>query len=539
MSEQSQRVTALYCRLSRDDELAGESNSIQNQRKMLEVYANSHGFPNHDFYVDDGISGTTFDRPGLNRMIEDVELGRIGTVIVKDLSRFGRDYVSVGFYTSQVFPKHDVRFIAVNNGVDSAMGENDAMPFINVFNEYYARDTSRKIRMVKEYQGKAGEHLCVVPPYGYQKDPENRKQWVIDPVAAEVVRWIYAQCMAGYGPTQIARMLEKRNVLTPSAYQQSTGQKPTKLSAGNYAWGQKSVANILKQDAYIGCTTNFKTYKVSYKDKRIRKNPPENQKTFENTQEAIIDRPTWERVQEIRNNRKRLTKTGKVSMFSGLLFCGDCGAKMYYETGKNFDFRQNRFLCSKSRKPVDPCTAHYIREWVLYDLVLEHLRQTLSFASAHEDQFVERLGLHAEMIQRRKLVAQQKNLVEAQARMVTLDRLFQRVYEDNVSGKLTDEQFSKLSSSYSSEQAMLKEQIPKLMEEQKHAENSVSNAAHFLKLVRKYTEIDELNATILNQFISKILIYAPEKVNGKRTQRVKIFYNFIGEIPREANKNES
>ncbi|MPM69704.1 hypothetical protein SDC9_116652 [bioreactor metagenome] len=481
--------------------------------------------------MDDGVSGTTFDRPGLNRMLGDVEANQVGTVIVKDLSRFGRDYVSVGLYTGRIFPKHDVRFIAVNNGVDSAMGENDTMPFINVFNEWYARDTSRKIRLVKEYQGKSGEHLSVNPPYGYQKDPEDPKKWIVDPEAAEVVRWIYAQCMAGYGPTQIARMLKDRKVFTPSIYLRGKGRHPTKTSEGDYSWGQKSVSYILAQNAYTGCTTNFKTRKASYKDKRVRRNPPEKQVTFENTQEAIIDKATWERVQQIRQNRRRLTKTGKVSMFSGLLFCGDCGAKMYFETGKNFNFNQNRFLCSKSRRLVNPCTAHYIRECVLYDLVLEHLRQTLSFAREHEDMFVAQLGQQAELIQKRELEVRRKTLVAAQARLLELGKLFQRIYEDNVNGKLTDEQFSNLSASYMEEQKILKGQIPGLTAEQESREAAATNVSQFLKLVRKYTEISELNATIVNQLIHKILIYAPEKVNGKRTQRITIVYNFIGEIP--------
>lgn len=531
MIEQSMRKTALYCRLSRDDELEGESNSIHNQRQILEQYAKSHGFQNCEFYVDDGVSGTTFDRPGLNRMLEDVGADLVATVIVKDLSRFGRDYVSVGFYTGRIFPQHDVRFIAINNSVDSAMGENDTMPFINVFNEWFARDTSRKIRAVKEHQGKNGEHICVNPPYGYQKDAENPKKWIVDEEAAEVVHWIYTQCMAGYGPTQIARQLRERKIQTPSAHQLANGRHPTKASGDKYAWDQRSVSYILGQDAYTGCTTSFKTYKPSYKDKKVRRNPLEKRVTFEDTQEAIIDKATWDRVQQIRQNRRRLTKTGKVSMFSGLLFCGDCGARLYYETGKNFNFRQNRFLCSNSRKLVNPCSAHYIRECVLYDLVLAHLRQTLAYARNDENKFVQLLGTLAMSTQKKELTAKQRALGTAQTRSRELDRLFQRIYEDNVNGKLSDEQFRKLSDTYAAEQKELDAQIAALRKELEQKEHQTVNLDGFMKLIHKYTEVPELNATILNEFIDHILIYAPEKVNGKRVQRISIQYNFIGEIP--------
>lgn len=531
MIEQSGKKTALYCRLSRDDELAGESNSIHNQKQMLEKYATDHGFGNLEFYVDDGVSGTTFDRPGLNRMLADVETDRVATVIVKDLSRFGRDYVLVGFYASQVFPNHDVRFVAINNNVDSAMGENDAMPFVNVCNEWYARDTSRKIRAVKEHQGKAGEHLCVNPPYGYQKDSENPKKWIVDEEAAEVVRWIYSQSMAGYGPAQIARMLGERKIMTPSMYQQTKGRKAMKVSSDPYVWDQRTIAHILGQDAYVGRTTNFKLHKVSYKDKKVRPNPPEKQVTFENTQEAIIDAATWDRIQQIRQGRRRLTKLGKISKYSGLVFCGDCGAKLYYETGKNFDVRQNRFLCSRARKPVNPCSAHYIREVVLDDLVLAHLRQTLEFAHKDEAHFIEMLDLEAVSVQKKKVATKTRELEKATARLHDVDVLLQHIYEDNVSKKISDDLFYKFSNSYTAEQKELDTLISELTQDLETQKKSSVNLNGFMKLVKKYMDITELTPTILNEFIDRILVYAPEKVNGKRVQHITIQYNFIGEIP--------
>ena len=526
MIEQSEKKTALYCRLSRDDELEGE-------RQMLEQYAMEHGFQNPEFYVDDGISGTTFDRPGFKRMLAEVDADQVGAVIVKDLSRFGRDYVTVGFYTETVFPEHSVRFIAINNGVDSAVGENDKMPFINVFNEWHARDTSKKVRAVKEYQGKSGEHLCTIPPYGYRKDPESPKKWIVDEEAAKVVRWIFAQCMDGYGPSQIARMLRERKVLTPSAYSLANGRRPMKTPEDNYAWAQKSISDILQQDAYTGCTINFKTHRVSYKDKKIRLNPPEKQIIFENTQEAIIDKATWDRVQQIRKNKRRPTKSGKSSIFSGLLFCGDCGGKMYFATCNHFSPNQEHFVCANSRKNLKPCSTHYIRECVLHDLVLEHLRQTLLFARADESEFVRMLGTEAVSEQKKELSAKRRELAKAQLRIQELDRLFQRIYEDNVNEKLSDERFAKLSDTYTTEQKDLETRIGALNEDLSQQEHQVVNVEGFLKLVRKYTEIPELNATILNEFIDRILVYAPEKIDGKRIQKITIQYNFVGEIPEQ------
>ncbi|MEA4942111.1 MAG: recombinase family protein [Oscillibacter sp.] len=528
-----QLITALYCRLSHDDGLDGESNSIHNQKVMLEQYASSHGFQNLQFYVDDGISGTTFNRPGLTQMTSEVEAKHVSTVIVKDLSRLGRNSYLMATYLESIFPDNNVRFIAINDDVDSDKGDNDMAPFRNLFNEWHVRDTSKKIRLVFEMKGNSGKHLCTRIPYGYRKDPQDASHWIVDDEAASVVRQIYAWCLDGYGPCEIARMLREKHVLTPSAYLLSKGGHPIRRPMQDNAWFVNTVSGILAQEAYTGCTVNFKTYRKSYKDKKMVQNPPEKRKVFENTQEAIVDKATWNRVQQLRKNKRRPTKTGKSSIFSGLLFCGDCGRKMCFATSKYCSPNQEHFVCSGCKSNPKVCSTHYIREQVLHDLVLEHLRQTLSFARKHENEFVAQLGRQAEAVQKKELAAQRRTLAKAQARLVELDKLFQRIYEDNVNRKITDEQFDKLSASYTEEQKTLNSQIPGLKTTLESKETESVNLTQFLKLVREYTEIPELTATILNQFIEKILVYAPKKIDGKRTQRIEIIYNFIGQAPQQ------
>ncbi|MEA4942096.1 MAG: recombinase family protein [Oscillibacter sp.] len=528
-----QLITALYCRLSHDDGLDGESNSIHNQKVMLKQYASSHGFQNLQFYVDDGISGTTFNRPALTQMTSEVEAKQVGTVIVKDLSRLGRNSYLMATYLESIFPDNNVRFVAINDDVDSDKGDNDMAPFRNLFNEWHVRDTSKKIRDVMRFKGNSGKHLCTRIPYGYCKDPQDASHWIVDEEAAAIVKQIYAWCLDGYGPCKIARMLREKHVLTPSAYLLSKGGHPIRRPMQDNAWFVNTVSGILAQQAYTGCTVNFKTSRVSYKNKKIVENSPDKWKVFENTQEAIVDKATWNRVQQLRKNKRRPTKTGKSSIFSGLLFCGDCGRKMCFATCNHFSPNQEHFVCSGSKSNSKACSTHYIREQILHNLVLEHLRQTLSFAREHENEFVARLGQQTEAVQKKELAAQRRTLAKAEARLVELDKLFQRIYEDNFNGKLTDEQFSKLSASYTEEQKMLKSQIPGLKTELESKESSAVDLTQFLKLVREYTEISELTATILNQFIYRILVYAPEKIDGKRTQRIEIIYNFIGQAPQQ------
>ncbi|MEA4941730.1 MAG: recombinase family protein [Oscillibacter sp.] len=528
-----QLITALYCRLSHDDGLDGESNSIHNQKVMLKQYASNHGFQNLQFYVDDGISGTTFNRPALTQMTSEVEAKKVSIVIVKDLSRLGRNNYLMATYLESIFPDNNVRFIAINDDVDSDKGDNDMAPFRNLFNEWHVRDTSKKIRDVMRFKGNSGKHLCTKPPYGYQKDPENGSKWIVDDEAAVVVKQIYGWCLDGYGPCKIARMLREKHVLTPSAYLLSKGGHPTKMPTQDDAWAARTVCGILAQEAYTGCTVNFKTSRVSYKNNKVVKNSPDKWKTFENTQEAIVDKATWNRVQQLRKNKRRPTKTGKSSIFSGLLFCGDCKRRMCFATFNHASPNQEHFVCSGSRSNPKACSTHYIREQVLHDLVLEHLRQTLFFAREHENEFVSMLGQQAAAVQKKELAAQRRTLAKAQARLAELDKLFQRTYEDHVRGELTDDRYSKLTATYTEEQKVLESQIPELEADLESKENDSVNLTEFLKLVREYTEIPELTASILNQFIHQILVYAPEKVNGKRTQRIEIIYNFIGQAPQQ------
>ena len=373
-------ITALYARLSQEDALDGESNSIANQKKILLKYATDNGFPNLTFFIDDGVSGVTFDRPGWNEMIGLSEAGKVKTVIVKDMSRMGRDYLKVGYYTESFFAERDIRYIAINDGVDSDKGDNDFTPFRNLFNDFYARDTSKKIRAVMRSKGNAGEHLCTNPPYGYMKDSDNKKRWLVDETAAEVVKRIFALCLDGYGPSQIARILKEDKVITPTIHFQQTGRATRNTPPDNpYHWTGDTVADILERPEYQGHTVNFKTYKQSYKSKKTCYNPEEKWLVFENTHEAIIDADTWARVQELRKNKRRPTRTGKTNMFSGIVRCADCGEKLYYCTSKNFEARQDHFVCSTSRlKGKEVCSTHFIRAVVLEQGVLAHMRWTIA-----------------------------------------------------------------------------------------------------------------------------------------------------------------
>jgi site-specific DNA recombinase len=384
------KITALYCRLSRDDELAGDSNSIVNQKAILKKYAEDNGFRNIEFYVDDGVSGTTFDRPDFNRMIADVESGRIGTIIIKDMSRFGRDYLKVGYYTEIMFPEADVRFIAINNGIDSAnQADSDFTPFLNIINEWYAKDTSKKIRAVFKSKGQSGKPLCTNPPYGYIKDPEDKLHWIIDEKAAEVVRDIFRLCMAGFGPTQIAKQLEKRCIDTPTVHLRKMGiNTPARPPENPYAWSARTVADILAKMEYLGHTVNFKTSKKSYKSKVKILNNPEDWLVFQNTHEAIIDEGTWETVQKIRDGKRRPSRLGEMGMLSGMMFCADCGAKLYQVRGKGWTHDKEYFVCATYRKKKGMCSSHQIRNVVVEQLLLEDLRRVTSFAKDHEQEFI-------------------------------------------------------------------------------------------------------------------------------------------------------
>ena len=533
MTRQSE-ITALYERLSRDDELQGESNSIVNQKSLLEKYAKDNGFKNIQHFTDDGYTGTNFKRPAWQELIELVHEGKISTIIVKDMSRIGRNYLEVGMYTEMLFVEKHIRFIAISNGVDSFLQQdNDFTPFLNIINEFYVRDTSKKIRAVMKLKGEAGEHLCTNPPYGYMKDPENKKLWIIDEDAAVNVRRIFELCMGGYGPSQIARILKSEKVLIPSAYWLSQGRKVNVTpNTDPYNWAARTVSGILENREYLGHTVNFKTYRQSYKSKKKLDNPIENQRIFENTHPAIVDAELWERVQELRQNKRRPTRTGKTNMFSGIAYCANCGAKMYYCTTNAFEARQDHFICSTSRRRgADVCSSHFVRAVVLEKGVMMHMRLVFECVAHHEEAFRKALGAKADADSRKELTAKRKALSKAENRILELDRLFKRLYEDNVSGKLSDARFEMLSADYEREQTELKEAVELLKAEISAQEEQNDNIDRFIRRVKKYLYLEELTPEILNDLVKAVYIHAPDKSSGHRVQEIAISYNMLGILP--------
>lgn len=529
----TEAVTALYCRLSRDDELQGDSNSIINQKKILQKYALDHGWKNIRFYIDDGISGTTFNRPGFQEMIADIEAGIVKRVIIKDMSRLGRDYLQVGMYTEIMFPEHDVHFIAVNDGVDSKQGDNEFTPFRNIINEWYAKDTSKKIRAVMKVKGNAGEHLTTNAPYGYMKDPANPKQWVRDNDAANVVYDIGLYVMDGYGPSQIARLLKQRKILTPAAYYESKGINcNVKPQDDPYGWNASTVAHILDRwREYLGHTVNFKTTKKSYKSKKKIQNPESEWVIFENTHEPIWTESIADAVRLARQTRRRPTKMGEMGMFSGMMFCADCGSIMYQCRATGFRREQEYYLCAGYRKSRDICgSTHSIRTVILEELILQNLCKVVSYAREQEDQFVKMVMDMDEKERSKGLAKKKKLLTDAEKRISELDRIFKHLYEDNITGKLTDERFKKLSADYEAEQAALQTQANSLREEIQEEESKCANVERFLSIVRKYTEIPELTPHILHEFVEKIVVHATTDPHSKtnRKQEVDIYYKGIG-----------
>ena len=529
------RFTALYCRLSRDDELQGDSNSIKNQKLILQKYADDNGFRNTRFFVDDGYSGTTFDRPDFQRMIAEMDAGRIGTVIVKDMSRLGRDYLKVGFYTEVAFPEADVRFIAINNGVDSAnQQESDLTPFINIFNEFYAKDTSKKIRAVFKAKGQSGKPLCTNPPYGYKKDPDDKNRWIVDDEAAAVVKEIFHLCMSGYGPTQIAKELRKRRIETPAEYGKRVGVNvpSAKLRENDdpCRWTTSTVVHILERREYTGCTVNFKTYKKSYKSKKQVKNDPSEWAIFEGMHEAIIEPEVYDTVQKIRDGRRRQTPMGEMPALSGMVYCADCGHKLYQVRGRCLPQSEYMVCATYRKKGKSVCPSHQIRNSVNEQLLLEDLQRVTAYARNHEDEFLQLVTRNSEKALDRELRDCRKEYEQSKARIAKLDTLIQRIYEDNVEGKISDDRFAKLSGNYETEQAQLQSRVEELQRFLDDAKEKSLNADHFLALVRKYTDIRELDAEIIREFVERINVFQAEKVDGHRQQRIQIIYNCIGAV---------
>ncbi len=521
-------ITALYARLSQEDALDGDSNSIVNQKNILLRYAQEHNLPNPTFFIDDGVSGVTFDRPGWNEMIHLVEQGKVKTVIVKDMSRMGRDYLKVGYYTESFFAEKDVRYIAINDGVDSATGENDFTPFRNLFNDFYARDTSKKIRAVMRAKGNSGEHLCSNPPYGYIKDPNDKKKWVVDETAAEVVRRIFALCVAGKGPMQIAKELTADRVLTVKAYYAQQKGKP--LPENPCKWSPKSIAGILERPEYTGCTVNFKTYSKSHKLKKRISNNPENYCIFPDTQPAIIHEKVWERVQELRANKRRPAKTGKQGLFSGLLYCADCGEKLYFCTTNSFSANQEHYVCSNYKSNTGTCSAHYIREETLKKFVLQRIFDVTALFFDDTYKFLDIVRMQRFDAAEKAVRQQRREIAQAEKRITELDRIFKRIYEDDISGTISHERFLKLSAEYEAEQKELLQKVKQGNEMVTTYEQDKADFDSFAAVVLKYVGIRELTPTIVNEFVKRIIIYAPDKSSGHRRQRIQLVWNFLGEV---------
>ena len=522
-----QKITILYCRLSNEDALDGESNSISNQRNILTRFAAERGFTNTRILVDDGHTGTNFNRPGVQEGLALVEQGLVGTWIVKDMSRFGRDYLQVGRYTEIVFPSYDVRFIAVNDGVDSERGDNDFTPFRNLFNDFYAKDTSKKVRSVMKARGTSGKHMGK-PPYGYRSDPQDKDHWILDEDAAPVVKRIFDLAIAGVGPSRIARILEADGVLTTKALYAKRKGKPTPERPCH--WHEQSVVGILERLEYTGCVCNFKTYSKSYKLKKRIPNSKEDMFILPGTQEAIVPQEQWDRVQELRKNKRRITKGERQGLFSGLLFCADCGSKLNFATCKRFEGKQDRYVCAKYRSGRGACSGHIIREEVLRDVVLERIQAVTEMIRSDVEGFQEDWLQCRREDQEKSIREDKRRLAQAKKRLADIDVLMTRIYEDMVLGNLSQARYQKMAEGYEAEQASLNNEIIGLEDWVGTREEMDNSFDLFAALVEKYVDITELTPTIVNEFIKKIIVYAPEKQGTKRIQKVRIIFNFLDEL---------
>ena len=523
-------VTALYARLSKDDEQQGPSLSIENQKRILETFARDNGFLNCRFFVDDGWSGANFQRPGFMEMMDCVESGEVKCVITKDLSRMGRNYLQVGMFTEITFPKKGVRFIAINDGVDSAQGENDLTPLKNLFNEWMVRDTSKKIKAVKRAKGMSGKPTTTQPVYGYLMGEDER--FIVDEEAAPVVKQIYDLCLAGNGPSKIARVLTEQGVPTPGTLEyRRTGSTRRYHPGYECKWATNTIVHILERKEYLGHLVNFKTEKVSYKVKSSVENPEEKQVIFENAHEPIIDPDTWERVQELRKQRKRPNRYDEVGLFSGLLFCADCGSVLYQQRYENKTRKQDCYICGNYKKRTHDCTAHFIRTDLLTAGVTANLKKITAYAAKHEKQFMKLLVQQNEDGGKRRNAAKKRELEAAEKRIGELSAIFKRLYEDSVAGRITDERFAELSADYEAEQRQLKERAAELQGELSKAQEATVNAGKFMNIVRRHISFEELTPTLLREFIEKIVVHeCSYDENKHRRQEIEIYYSFVGKV---------
>ena len=536
----NEKIVALYCRLSRDDELAGESNSIKNQKSILSKYAKDNNFFNTKTFIDDGYSGTTFTRPAFMEMMELAESGKISAIIVKDHSRLGRNRLIVGQLLEEDFVKLNIRYIAIMDNIDTDKGLNDFLPIQDWFNEMHAKNTSQKVRAVFKNKGNSGLPLTTYLPYGYIKDKDDKNKWLIDEPAAKVVRKIYNLCIQGYGTSQIAKKLKEEGIMTPTEYYNSIGRKTTtKVQEVKNYWNSDTINNILDRQEYIGDTVNFRSTQRSFKDHTKIDLPKESWKIFKNHHEPIIDVETWNTVQRIRQNKRRPTKTGKQSIFAGHLFCKDCGAKLYYCTSNKFTPNKDFYRCSNYKNnSTKSCTSHNIKDYVLRDLVLDNIKKAISYISSFEDLFIQnKLDASLEE-QRKENSTNQKLLSQYEKRVKDIDSLIQHIYEDNISGKITDDRFATLSLNYEKEQKELKEKINELTIALGKSKQEDMDLTTFIGKVRKYTNIKELTPEIINELIDKILVYQQTKLDGKRYQQIDIYYAGVGIISIPTNENE-
>ena len=528
MTKQPDKITALYCRLSRDDEQDGLSGSIKNQQAILEKYAQENGFKNTRVFIDDGWSGTNFARPAFTEIMELAEKGRIGTLIVKDHSRLGRNRLIVGQLLEEGFDSLGVRYIAIMDNIDTAKGISDLVPMQDLFNEWHAKNTSQKVRNVFKSKGMSGAPLTTNPPYGYLKDPESKNGWIVDEEAAKIVRQIFAWCVDGLGPTQIAKHLKAAKVPTPTEHWSNIGRNCSNLPAVPYNWCSDTVANILSKQEYCGDTVNFRSTTKSFKNKKKIERPPEEWQIFKNTHPAIIDREVFALVQELRKHRRRPTKSGIVSPFSGLLYCADCGEKLYYSVTNNYKREQAYFFCSSYRKNSEVCSAHYIREKVVEQIVLESMQRILLNVQAFEKEFARKqMDCYTED-KKKQLAAKHRELSRAKKRIAEIDTLIQKIYEDNASEKLSDERYATLSLSYEEEQKTLKAAVPELQSFLETETDKTESLQRFIQKVKQITELKVLTPELIHEFVDKIVVYAPRYLDGKRVQLLDIYYSGVG-----------
>ena len=528
MTKQPDKITALYCRLSRDDEQDGLSGSIKNQQTILEKYAQENGFQNTRVFIDDGWSGTNFARPAFTEIMELAEKGLIGTLIVKDHSRLGRNRLIVGQLLEEGFDSLGVRYIAIMDNIDTAKGISDLVPMQDLFNEWHAKNTSQKVRNVFRSKGMSGAPLTTNPPFGYLKDPESKNGWMVDEAAAKTVRQIFAWCIDGLGPTQIAKRLKAAKVLTPTEHWSNVGRNCSKPPAVPYNWCSDTVANILSKQEYCGDTINFRSTTKSFKNKKKIERPPEEWQIFKDTHPAIIDREVFSLVQELRKHRRRPTKSGIVSPFSGLLYCADCGEKLYYSVTNNYKREQAYFFCSSYRKNSEVCSAHYIREKVVEQIVLESMQRILLNVQAFEKEFARKqMDCYTED-KKKQLAAKRRELSKAKKRIAEIDALIQKIYEDNASGKLSDERYATLSLSYEEEQKTLKASVPEMQAYLETETDKTESLQRFIQKVKQVTELKALTPELIHEFVDRIVVHEPRYLDGKRVQLLDIYYSGVG-----------